>query len=61
MNKKGFCVAPFRNAEFLANGEVWQCVSGGWSESENKLFLVEVDKVKTLKEKHTNLQIFTNF
>jgi hypothetical protein len=36
MNKKGFCVAPFRNAEFLANGEVWQCVSGGWSESEKK-------------------------
>jgi len=36
MNKKGFCVAPFRNAEFLSNGEVWQCVSGGWDESQKR-------------------------
>ena len=35
-NKKGFCVAPFRNAEFLTSGEVWQCVSGGWSEEEKR-------------------------
>jgi len=35
-NKKGFCVAPFRNAEFFHSGEVWQCVSGGWSEQEKK-------------------------
>jgi hypothetical protein len=35
-NKKGFCVAPFRNAEFLSNGEVWQCVSGGWDESQKR-------------------------
>ena len=35
-NKKGFCVAPFRNAEFLTSGEVWQCVSGGWNEEEKR-------------------------
>jgi hypothetical protein len=35
-NKKGFCVAPFRNAEFLTSGEVWQCVSGGWDEAQKK-------------------------
>jgi len=35
-NKKGFCVAPFRNAEFLTSGEVWQCVSGNWSEEEKR-------------------------
>jgi len=35
-NKKGFCVAPFRNAEFFHTGEVWQCVSGGWSDEEKR-------------------------
>ena len=35
-NKKGFCVAPFRNAEFFHSGEVWQCVSGGWNEKERR-------------------------
>jgi MoaA/NifB/PqqE/SkfB family radical SAM enzyme len=35
-NKPGFCVAPFRNAEFLKNGEVWQCVSGHWSDQQKK-------------------------
>lgn len=35
-NKKGFCVAPFRNAEFLSNGEVWQCVSGGWDDTQKR-------------------------
>ena len=35
-NKKGFCVAPFRNAEFQSNGLVWQCCSGAWSEEEKR-------------------------
>jgi MoaA/NifB/PqqE/SkfB family radical SAM enzyme len=34
--RKGFCVAPFRNAEFLVNGEVWQCCSGYWVEELKK-------------------------
>jgi hypothetical protein len=25
MNRKGFCVSPFRYAEFRENGDVWQC------------------------------------
>ena len=36
MNKKGFCVAPFRNAEFQSNGLVWQCCSGYWSDEEKR-------------------------
>ena len=34
--RKGFCVAPFRNAEFFHDGKVWQCVSGEWKEDEQK-------------------------
>jgi hypothetical protein len=36
VKRKGFCVAPFRNAEFFHDGKVWQCVSGGWSEEEKR-------------------------
>jgi len=35
-NRKGFCVAPFRSADFLVSGEVWQCCNGGWSEEEKR-------------------------
>lgn len=35
-NKKGFCVAPFRGADFLTSGEVWQCCNGGWVEEEKR-------------------------
>jgi hypothetical protein len=45
-NKKGFCVAPFRNAEFQSNGLVWQCCFGVVIEEETN---------------YQNIQIFTNF
>jgi len=35
-NKKGFCVSPFRHADFLVNGEVWQCCNGGWVEEQKR-------------------------
>lgn len=35
-NKKGFCVAPFRQADFLESGEVWQCCNGGWVEEQQR-------------------------
>lgn len=35
-NKKGFCVSPFRHADFLVNGEVWKCCNGGWVEEEKR-------------------------
>jgi hypothetical protein len=28
---------------------------------EHKLFKLEVDKIKSMREKYSNLQIFTNF
>ena len=35
-NKKGFCVAPFRHADFIVSGEVWQCCNGGWVEEQQR-------------------------
>jgi hypothetical protein len=35
-NKKGFCVSPFRHADFLVSGEVWQCCNGGWVEEQQR-------------------------
>ena len=35
-NKKGFCVVPFRHADFIVNGEVWQCCNGGWVEEQKR-------------------------
>ena len=44
-NRKGFCVSPFRYAEFRKNGDVWQCCINWIPEPMGNILRDDWDKV----------------
>jgi len=44
-NRKGFCVSPFRYAEFRKNGDVWQCCVNWIPEPMGNILREDWDKV----------------